>query len=76
MAEKSEADALTLSETLDYAPRLVDVYSGAEGILLTVRQAPGDIWRARHVKLTPDEAREIGANLISAARSAERGTNG
>ena len=63
-------DAATGSEMLAYAPGVIDVYAGKEGVLLTVRRAPGDIYQMRSVELTVEQAREIAVALSDAANCA------
>ena len=66
---KMDFNAATGSEMLRYAPGLVDVYGGDEGVLLTVRRAPGDVFHTRSVELTAEQAREIAFALSDAANA-------
>lgn len=71
MAREIDAvDAGTGSETLDYAEGLIDVYGdGKGGVMLTVRQKPGSIWKMRSVEMGADDARLLAAALVNATGS-------
>lgn len=66
-------DATTRSLTVRAATGLVDVYSSSieRLVMMTVRREPGDIYEARHVEMTPSDARDLADRLLAAARSME-----